>query len=237
MHFFERGDPVIPFQQRGGWPDAADGTRVKLPNRVDYRVIVGVEDVFLIARVAGDVDLGDPVGGNRVKVFARIEVVVHGADINVVHVEQDPAVGALDHFVQEFPFGHHRVVKLRVAADVFHYDRDFQKILDLADLAGGEFHRLPCVGNGQQVMSVAPVHTAPAEMVREPGGLGSAYEALQPPQMFAAQRLGRPEVHRNAMLHDAILFEDEIEYSQRAATIDHVVFRNNLEPVNDGLLF
>ena len=44
-------------------------------------------------------------------------------DVNIVHIEQDAAVGLLDDFGEEFPLGHLRGVKFRVAADVFHGNR------------------------------------------------------------------------------------------------------------------
>ena len=46
MHFVEGRDAVVPFQQRGGVADAFDGARVKFPDRIDHRMIVGIENVF-----------------------------------------------------------------------------------------------------------------------------------------------------------------------------------------------
>ncbi len=38
------------------------------------------------------------------------------------------------------------------------------------------------------------------------------------------------------MLHDAVLIEDAVEDGQGTAAVDHVVFGDDLEPVDDGLL-
>jgi hypothetical protein len=40
----------------------------------------------------------------------------------------------------------------------------------------------------------------------------------------------------NAMLNDSILIENLIEDLQRSATVDHVVFRNDLKPIHHRLL-
>jgi hypothetical protein len=53
--------------------------------------------------------------------------------------------------------------------------------------------------------------------------------------VFGVERLSGAEVHGDAMLDDAILLENLVEDLERAATIDHVVFGDDLEPVDDGL--
>ena len=73
----------------------APGAAVELPDRVDRVVAVGVDDVRALVRVAGQVVLHDAVGGDRVDVLVRVEAVVERADVDVVHVEQQAAVGLL----------------------------------------------------------------------------------------------------------------------------------------------
>jgi hypothetical protein len=48
--------------------------------------------------------------------------------------------------------------------------------------------------------------------------------------------VGGAEVHRDAVLHDAVLLEDLVEHSSGPAAVDHEVFRDDLEPVDDRLL-
>ena len=103
--------------------------RVELPDGLKDRMIVRVENVFLELRVAGDVNLRDAVGGHCVHVSQRIEAVVLRRDVNVIDVEQDAAVGALDDFVQKLPLGHFRDVILGVARDVFNDDGNFEEVL------------------------------------------------------------------------------------------------------------
>ena len=47
-------------------------------------MIVGVENVFAILGMAGDVNLRDPFRRNVVQINKRIKVVVEGRDINVI---------------------------------------------------------------------------------------------------------------------------------------------------------
>jgi hypothetical protein len=53
--------------------------------------------------------------------------------------------------------------------------------------------------------------------------------------MLTVERLGRPEVHGNAMLDHPILVQNLIQDFQRPAAVDHVVFRDNLEPIDHRL--
>src|SRR5947209_4185144 len=55
--------------------------------------------------------------------------------------------------------------------------------------------------------------------------------------MLGVQPFGGTEVHRNSVLNDPILFQNPVEYSQWPPTVQHVVFRDNLEPVNGRLPF
>ena len=94
-------------------------------------------------------------------------------DVNVVYVEQDAAVGALDDFVEEFPLGHFGNVKFGVAADVFDGDRNFEVVADFAHFLRGELRGFECVRHRKEIVSVAAVDAAPAEVVGDPGCLGA----------------------------------------------------------------
>jgi hypothetical protein len=97
-------------------------------------------------------------------------------------------------------------------------------------------HGFEGVGEGKKVMGVSPVDAAPAEVVGKPRRLGSASELLDAPEVFAAEGLRGTEVHRDAMLDHLILIEDLIQNFERLAAVNHVIFRDDLEPVDDWLL-
>ena len=55
--------------------------------------------------------------------------------------------------------------------------------------------------------------------------------------MLAVQRLGGSEIHRDAVLHHVVLFQNLVENRERASPIHHVVFGDDLEPAYYGLPF
>src|SRR5271166_2808941 len=81
-------------------------------------------------------------------------------------------------------------------------------------------------------MGIPAVDRAPAEMVAEPGSCGSLDEPLEALKVFGIGLAGGAEVHRNAVLHHFVLIENLVENFERSASIDHVVFRDDLKPVH-----
>ena len=55
---------------------------------------------------AGEMDLDDAVGGHRVEVGLGVESEVPRADVDVVHVEEQRAVGLFGKTGDELRFGH-----------------------------------------------------------------------------------------------------------------------------------
>jgi len=198
-------------------------------------MIVGIEDVLLVLGMAGDVDLGYALGWDCIDVIHGSKLVVHGGDVDVVHVEEDSAIGALYYFGEELPLGHLRAGEGGVTADVFDGDGDFKEVLYHADAFYGSLDGLPCVWEREQVVGVGAVDAAPAEVVAEPRGFGAADEGFEAAEMLGVGRCDGAEVHGDAMLDDAVLLEDSIERGEGAAGIDHEVFGDDLEPVHDRL--
>src|SRR4051812_34042227 len=104
-------DVGVPLDHRVDRAYAPDGLRVKVPDLRTNRLRVGVDQVELallgtIARMPGQVDLPYAVEREPVQKAQRIEAVVHRADKNVVHVEQEPAVGLARDLRKEFPLAH-----------------------------------------------------------------------------------------------------------------------------------
>ena len=137
---------------------------------------------------------------------------------------------------EKFPLRHFRGVKFGVAAHVLDADRHLEKIARLANVVGGRLGGCESVGHRQQIVRVASIDAAPAKMVGQPRRLGAFDQPLEFLQMLAIEPVGRAEIHRHAMLHDAVLLEDLIEHFERTAAIDHEIFRDDLEPIDDRLL-
>jgi hypothetical protein len=49
---------------------------IHLPDRIDHRMIMCVEDVFLKLGVAGDVDLGNALSWDAVEILVGIKIMV-----------------------------------------------------------------------------------------------------------------------------------------------------------------
>lgn len=234
VNFVEGGDVVVPFEEGCGGTYAFNGSSVEVPDGIEDGMIVGVEDVFFELGVAGDVNLRDALCGNAVDIVEGIESVILGGDVDIVDVEQNAAVGGFDDFVEKLPLGHLRLVEFSVAADVLDGNGDLEVVLYFANTGRCSLHGFESVGHGEKVVGVTAVDTAPAEMVGEPGGLGAACEGLEALEVFAVCGLDGAKVHGDAVLDDAITFEDLVEDFERSSAVDHVVFGDDFEPVDDG---
>ena len=235
VYFIKARNVVVPLQQRGRLTAALDGAGVELPHRIDHGMVVRVEDVLLVARMAGDMNLRDAMRGDGIHVVDRIELVIHGRDIDVVHIQKNAAISALDDFIQELPFGHLRAGEGGVGTNVFDGDRDFEVVLNVANTLDGALDSFPRIRQRKQVVRVGSIDRTPAQVVAQPRSVCPADELLQAAQVFGIGCGHRAEVHGYAMLHDAILLQNLIEDRERAARIDHEILRDDLEPVDDRL--
>jgi len=233
VNFAESRDTIVPFQKSSGAPYLPDCVRIEIPHRIEHGMIVRVQNVFLELGMTRDVNLANAMMRHVVQVLVGIERVVLGRNINVIDVEKDPAIRSLYNFAQEFPFRHFRGMEFRVAADVFNANRNFKEIARLANVLRSDLGAGKSVGHGEQIMRVTSVDAPPAEVIRQPRGVGPLDQALQSFQMLAVKAVGRSEIHGHTMLNHAILFENGIEDFQRTSPVDHEIFRYDLEPIDD----
>jgi hypothetical protein len=127
-------------------------------------------------------------------------------------------------------------MELGITTDILNRDRNLKKILHLTDAGRGRTDGLKGVRKWQEIVRVAPIYTAPAQMVGKPRGLRASGQFLQTPEVLTVKRLRRAEIHGDAMLNDPVLIKDLIEHLERASAIHHVVLRDDLEPIDHGLL-
>ena len=175
--------------------------------------------------------------GHAVDIGVGIKVVVLRRNVDIVYVEKHSAVRQLDDLTEKFPFGHLGDMKLRIARNVFDADRHFQKIAHLTDFLRGPARRGERVGHRQEIVGVGAVDAAPAQVVGEPRRLRALNERLQFLEMRAVDLVGRTKIHRDPVLHDAVLLHDLVEHLEGPAAVDHEVFGDDLEPIDRGLLF
>src|SRR4051812_34018185 len=81
-------------------------------------------------------------------------------------------------------------------------------------------------------MQVLAVDSGPAQMVRHPFRLDAPSEILKGLQIFKIWRRGGGDRHRHAVHHHGIAFANPIERTQRLAAGQHVIFADDLEPVD-----
>ena len=73
-------------------------------------------------------------------------------------------------------------------------------------------------------------------MIGEKRGVGALDQGLEAFELLAVHAVGRAEIEGDAMLDDLVLFENLVQDVQRPAGVAHVVFGDDLEPIDGGLL-
>src|SRR6266568_8205099 len=117
--YFERRYVGIPFDERRHRTEARERFRVERPDfgRDARSMIVDAQPPPAPERpyrVAGEMDLADGLGRKRGEVRGGVPAVIAGAHINVVHVAQNAAAGALCDLSKEFPFRDRRMPELQI---------------------------------------------------------------------------------------------------------------------------
>ena len=164
----ERRDVVVALDHGRHRTEMGDRLAIEIPHLVAHGMVVGVDDVALFVAVTGDMELDDPIARHAMQEFVGGEAVVEGADIDVVDVEQEPAIGAPCHLAHELPLGHLGLAEGDVARHVLERQPASEKVLNLADAVDDVVQRLLGVGDGQEVVQVHPVHAGPAQMIGDP---------------------------------------------------------------------
>ena len=234
VDFIEGWDAVIPLKESGCVAAAFDGVGVKVPDRVEDGVVVSIEDVFPVLGVAGDVELSDAMVRDVVEIVVRVEAMILRRNVDVIYVEKDSAIGHFHDFAEEFPLGHLGLVELCVTTDILDTDGDLDKVADGADFRGGMFRDCEGVRHGEQVVGVTAIDAAPAKVIGKPWGTGALDEGAKTLEVLTVGFIGGAEVHGDPVLDDAVLLEDAVEDLEGAAGIDHKIFRDDLEPIDDG---
>ncbi|MNE68391.1 hypothetical protein D3C80_1640510 [compost metagenome] len=80
------------------------------------------------------------------------------------------------------------------------------------------------------------VATDPAQVIRDPEGVYPLGEQFQLPQVVLINGVGTANRQRNAVHDQWVALLDGVQEVERLATADQVVFRDDLEPVDSGVL-
>ncbi len=217
-------------------PVRAFAWREEAPDLVLHARAVRVEKVRSLVRVAGEVVLDDAVVGEGVEVGDGIEAVVDGAHVDVVDVEEHPAVGVAEQPVEERPLGDRRRAELDVGRRVLEDERPLEDVRDGLHPPRDVLQGLLRVGEGQQVVRVAAHDAREAEVVRHPEGLRPVGERLDLAQVVEVEGVGPADRHRDAVQDDGRPLGHAVEDVERAPARVEEVLGEGLVEVHVGLL-
>src|SRR6056297_408465 len=190
--FFDGWKIEIAFQQRGHGPQSAVCRIEEFPDRVDHIGTVGVDDQVLgFVVVPGDVDIGHPFGRQPFEELHGVVAVIDAVDVDVVDVQQQVAVGAFEHRVDEFQLAQ-LVAGRCVIRDVFPGNSPSDKILGLANASGHPVHRFPGKGNRHQVVQMSMLRTV-TEMLGINLDVVLVEKSARAAQEGLVQRFGRAQ--------------------------------------------
>ena len=193
---------------------------------------MGVDQAVVALAVSGEVELHDAVCRDGLDEGVPIEAVVLARNEDVVHVEQQPAIGAAGQFAHEFPLGHLRLGKLDVGGDVLDGDAAAEIVLHAGDAGCDVGQRFLGIGDRHEVVQVDAMHARPAEVVGDPFRLDMIGEGFQAFEIGPVERRGGGDGHRHAMHHQRVAFLHAVEHVAGAAAGLHVVLGDDLEPVD-----
>ena len=91
----ERRNVVVALDHGRHRTEMGDRLAIEIPHLIAHRMVVGVDDVGFLVAMTGDMELHDAVARHAVQEIVGGEAVIEGADIDVVDVEQEPAIGTL----------------------------------------------------------------------------------------------------------------------------------------------
>src|SRR5882724_10586454 len=226
------GDVVVPFDQRRNRTAPLYRQAIEVPHGRDDVAIVGVEQMRPFVAVAGEVNLTHAIRWHREDISLGVEAVIDRAHVDVVHVEEDPAVGPFGDRCEKLPLGHRRVREAEVARDVLEEDLLPESVLHRLHPLDDVLERLLGVRQREQVVRVVTANAAPAEVIGHPRGCDAIDERTQRVEVPVAQRIGRAERQGHPVQDHRTARARSLEHGQRPAAVDHEVLRDRLEPVH-----
>ena len=195
-------------------------------------MIVGVDDVAALVEVARKMELAHAGPRHGTKEGHGVELVVEGADIDVVDVEQDLAIGAPRELGDELPLGELGGGVGDVARHVLQHQAAAEMVLHAPHALGDVVERFLGVRQRQQVVHVEATQAREAQMVGNPHRLHAIDEGGEVVEIAPVQRIDRADGQRHTVQRHRIVAADAVEPVQRGATRHHVVFREHFEPAH-----
>ena len=182
--------------------------------------------------VPRQVDLPDPAGRKVHQILERIEPMIAGTHVDVVHIEEDSAVGPLGDCCEEFPLGDRGMLEREVARNVLHQNPSSETLLPVLDPTDDEIDRLLGVRQRKEIVGLVPTDAPPAEMIRDDRRLEPIGEQAELGEVVLTNRIRRPDRKRHALQscrrHRSCLLQNR----QGSTAAQHEVLRDDLEPID-----
>ncbi len=186
--------------------------------------------------MAGQVELADGLVRNERQVVAQdaggVGALVHGADVDVVEVEQHAAAGPADECAQELGFGQGRGGELQVGGGIVDQQAPVQHPLGVADIGRDHRQGLLSIGQGQEVRQSpgpgARGGQAPGQVIGHQAGADAALQIAQATQMLGVEAAARAQGHPHRMQRDGIAVGEGGEVV--GAALGQVVLWVGLQP-------
>src|SRR2546425_2485482 len=188
--FLKLGYLLIPLDEGRDAAVAAQRQAIKVPHRRADRPSVRIKEVGALVAMSGEMNLANALCWQSCQVLCRVEAVVGGADVDIVDIEQDAAVGLLGDLCQKGPLRHGRMREGQIARHILEQDLPAKPVLHGPHPLGDMLKRLFGVRQRQQVVGVMSADAAPAEMIRDPSRLEAVYQGLQIAQISIIERIG-----------------------------------------------
>ena len=102
-------------------------------------------DAVLAFGIACKMDFPHPVQGQLMQHLVRIAIVIHAADIEVIHIEQQSAAGTVDHLTDKIGLTEGGGREFNIGGRILEQYLATQRILDLIDMFTYPVQRGLCV--------------------------------------------------------------------------------------------
>ena len=185
----ERRDVIVALDHSGDAAEPRDGGGVQRPHRIAHRMVVRIDQVRAVIAVAGEVDLRDALRRHRREVGLRVPAVVGRADVDVVDVEQDAAVGAPRDLGEELGLGDRAGGERDVARRVLEEDPTTEVLLHLDHALCDVSECLFRVRKRQEIVRVVSAQRCPAQVIRDERRLHLVRERGDRGQVRSVERI------------------------------------------------
>ena len=185
--------------------------------------------VVPVGLVSGDVNLPDPIGGERLDVALGVDAAVAGAQVDVVHVEQEAAPGAGGDVVQEVGLVH-LAGERQVVGRVLDQDGAPDRLLVPVHTIDQPPQGVARAGQRQEVREPDPVRARPHRMLRDQDRLELLHQASDRGQVARVGRGRSAERGTDAVEAHRERFPGPPQLRKARSAGHHVVLGVDLEP-------